>query len=300
MINVDETVILQEVSTRDGLQNEQRLLSVAQRIEVVNAIADAGLRRIQIGAFVNPRVVPQMAGSDLVLQGLEPKKTGVLYTVLILNEKGLEKAVSLKVEHVEIYVSASETHSLKNSRIGVREALVNANKMIRRATQAGIGVTGGIMCAFGCFFEGPISQDKICEMVADFVGAGATEIGLADTTGMAKPKDVRTLVERLRTNTPVEMIGLHLHDTYGYGLRNLGAGIESGVRKFDSSLAGIGGCPFIPGAKGNIATDQAVNLIEQLGFRTCIELERLRIAESILRGYLSSGVAINHSPGRSK
>lgn len=284
--NINETVILQEVSTRDGLQNEQRVLTIAQRIEVINALTDAGIRRIQVGAFVNPRLVPQMAGSDLVWQELKLRKTAVLHTVLILNEKGLDKALSLNVEHVEIYVSASETHSLKNSHIGVRGALFNADKMIRRAKQAGIGVTGGIMCAFGCFFEGPISQDKVCEMAADFVEAGAIEIGLADTTGMAKPNDVRSLVQRLRTIIPFEMIGLHLHDTHGYGLRNLVAGLESGVRKFDASIGGIGGCPFIPGAKGNIATDQAINMIEQLGFSTGIDLGRLLIAESLLKSYL--------------
>jgi len=291
----DATVLLQEVSTRDGLQNEPSILTVSQRIEIINALVKAGLRRIQIGAFVNPSFVPQMANSDMVWQGLDHNNKNVLYTVLVLNEKALETALDLKLDHIEMYVSASETHSLKNSRIGLNQALYNAEKIIRRAKEAGIEVTGGIMCAFGCYFEGAIPQHKVCEMASDLLDAGATEITLADTTGMAKPETIKTLITEIGKITAVEMIGLHLHDTLGYGLANLEAGLKSGVRKFDSSVGGIGGCPFIPGATGNVATDQAVELAERLGFRTGIDLRELRIAESIIRNFLDSSA--EHSAG---
>ncbi len=289
MAHFDDTdMLLQEVSTRDGLQNEPRVLSVSQRIQIIDALAKAGLRRIQVGAFVNPRLVPQMADSDSVWLGLDHNNHNVRYTVLVLNERGMETAIKLKLDHIEIYVSASETHSLKNSHVKMEEALNNAVRMVRQARQAGMGITGGIMCAFGCHYEGSISQDKVCAMASRLLDAGATEIGFADTTGMAKPQDVKSLISLVGKLAPLEMIGLHLHDTHGCGLLNLEAGLESGIRKFDSSVGGIGGCPFIPGAAGNVATDKVVELAERLGLRVGIDLRELRIAESIMRSFLDS------------
>ena len=155
MAHFDDTdILLQEVSTRDGLQNEPRVLTVSQRIQIIDALAKAGLRRIQIGAFVNPRLVPQMADSDSVWLGLDHNNRNVCYTVLVLNERGMETALNLKLDHIEIYVSASETHSLKNSHIGDKTGFGQRSKIICRAKEAGIGVTGGIMCAFGCHYEG--------------------------------------------------------------------------------------------------------------------------------------------------
>ncbi len=161
MAHFDDTdMLLQEVSTRDGLQNEPRVLSVSQRIQIIDALTKAGLRRIQVGAFVNPRLVPQMADSDSVWLGLDHNNHNVRYTVLVLNERGMETAIKLKLDHIEIYVSASETHSLKNSHMERKRALDNAVRIICRARQAGMGITGGIMCAFGCYYEGSISQDN--------------------------------------------------------------------------------------------------------------------------------------------
>ncbi|MGC8660616.1 MAG: hydroxymethylglutaryl-CoA lyase [Desulfomonilaceae bacterium] len=281
------TILVQEVSTRDGLQNEPKILNPAQRIQIIKSLVEAGLRRIQIGSFVNPTLVPQMAGSDQVWRDLDHDNRYVRYTVLILNEKGFKTALDLKVNHIEIYVSASETHSLKNSRMTVDRALDTAAGIIHLARDSGMEVTGGIMCAFGCNFEGVISPEKVCRMVSLLLEAGATEIGLADTTGMAKPGAIRSLIASVARLTPLDIVGLHIHDTLGYGLANIQAAIESGIRKFDSSVGGIGGCPFIPGAKGNVDTEKAVKLIEMLGFETGINLEKLRIAESMLKNFLN-------------
>lgn len=295
MARFDDTdILLHEVSTRDGLQNEPRILSVSQRIHIIDSLANAGLRRIQVGAFVNPRLVPQMAHSDCVWRGLNHTKHDVQYTMLVLNNRGLETAINLNLNHIEIYVSASETHSLKNSHMRREEALNTAVRMIRQARRAGMGITGGIMCAFGCHYEGSISQDKIYAMASRLLDAGATEIGFADTSGMAKPQEVKSLISLIGRLAPLEMIGLHLHDTKGCGLLNLQAGLESGIRKFDSSVGGIGGCPFIPGASGNVATDKAVELAERMGFNTGIDLEKLRTVEFIIRSFLDS--PLNSSP----
>ncbi len=284
----DANIIIQEVSARDGLQNEPQILSVYQRIQIIDALSRAGLSRIQVGAFVNPRLVPQMSDSDLVWSGLDRNKKDIRYTVLILNERGMETALNLKVEHIEIYVSASETHSLKNSHMEMKKALDNAAGIVRRAGQAGMSITAGIMCAFGCYYEGPIHSDIVCAMVSRLLDAGATEIGLADTTGVAKPAEVKSMISQVGKLAPLEMIGLHLHDTRGCGLQNVEAGLDSGIRKFDSSVGGIGGCPFIPGATGNVPTEKVVELAERLGFKTFIDLGKLRIAESIIRSFLDS------------
>lgn len=275
-------VLIQEVSPRDGLQNQSAILPVHQRIALIKSLAGAGLRRIQIGAFVNPKVVPQMADSDLVWKGLDHERKDILYSVLVLNERGLERAIALGVQRIEIYVSASETHSQRNSRVGTERALKDAVAIINRGVQAGVTVTAGVMCAFGCFFEGPISQDRVCEMVETLAGSGASDIGLADTTGMGIPNTVKSLVDKVSLISPPNIISLHLHDTHGHGLSNIQAGLDSGIRRFDSSLRGLGGCPFIPGAAGNVATEKVVRLVESLGFRTGVDLDRLEAAVSIL------------------
>jgi hydroxymethylglutaryl-CoA lyase len=275
-------VFIEEVSPRDGLQNQSAILPVHQRIELIQSLVGAGLCRIQIGAFVNPKVVPQMADSDLVWKGLDHECKDVQYSVLVLNERGLETALGLGVRLIEIYVSASETHSQRNSRVGTERALKEAVAIINRAVSSGVSVTAGVMCALGCFFEGPISEDRVCEMVKILAGSGASAIGLADTTGMGIPNSVISLIDKVSVIVAPDIISLHLHDTHGHGLSNIQAGLDSGIRRFDASLRGLGGCPFIPGAAGNVATEKLVRLVEALGFKTGVNLERLETAASIL------------------
>jgi hydroxymethylglutaryl-CoA lyase len=231
---------------------------------------------------VNPRMVPQMADSDLVWKGLDHEREDILYSVLVLNERGLERAIALGVPRIEIYVSASETHSQKNSRVGTQQALKEAIALINHGVLAGVTVTAGVMCALGCFFEGPISEDRVCEMIKALAGSGASEIGLADTTGMGIPKTVKSLIDKVSVIVAPDIMSLHLHDTHGQGLANIQAGLDSGIRRFDSSLRGLGGCPFIPGAAGNVATEKVVRLLESLGFKTGINLDGLEAAARIL------------------
>ncbi|MGO9121395.1 MAG: hydroxymethylglutaryl-CoA lyase [Desulfomonilaceae bacterium] len=267
-------VWLQEVGPRDGLQNEQMTLSPDVRAKLIESLVDAGLSRIQIGSFVNPRLVPQMAGTDKLWQSLKKKKN-VRYSVLVLNDKGLEIALAEEIPHIEIYVSASETHSFQNSGVSIAQALKIASRVINKALQNDRSVTAGVMCAFGCFYEGPVGLKKVSDIVHEFASNGQLEIGLADTAGLGEPAGIDIVLESVQEIISADRLILHLHDTRGNGVANLKAALEKGVRRFDTSLGGLGGCPFIPGAKGNISTEQAVNVMESLGYWTGVDRSRL-------------------------
>jgi hydroxymethylglutaryl-CoA lyase len=275
------TVLLQEVGPRDGLQNEAIILSPEVRADLIERLVDAGLGRIQIGSFVNPRRVPQMAETDKVWK-LLGKKQGVRYSVLVLNQRGVEQAIARQVPYVEVFVSASETHSLKNSGMGVAQALETAARMIDLAQSSEIGVTAGVMCAFGCFYEGSVQVERVVEIVSALEECFPAEIGLADTTGMARPDDIKRVIESIGSKVGVDRLAIHLHDTRGLGIANLLAALEAGVRRFDTSVGGLGGCPFVPGAVGNISTEQTVNTLESRGFRTGVDVEKVyRIKEMV-------------------
>lgn len=269
-----ETVLLQEVGPRDGLQNERRVILPEVRAKLIDSLAEAGLTRIQLGSFVNPRRVPQMAGTDRVWKMIR-KRHSTRYSALVLNDKGLEQAFAAGVPHVEIYVSASQTHSLKNSGVTTERAMEGAGALIGTALAHGIGVTAGVMCAFGCFYEGVVPAEKVREMVAEFEMLRPTEIALADTSGMAAPEDVRRILGTIAPRTGLDRIGLHLHDTGGRGTENVVEALRLGVRRFDTSVGGLGGCPFIPGAVGNISTEGTAKMVESLGYRTGIDIEKV-------------------------
>lgn len=271
----DKEVRLQEVGPRDGLQNEPQILRVESRVVLVEELADAGLRRIQIGSFVNPRRVPQMAGTEDLWQRLH-KKPGVRYSALVLNSRGLDRALAEGIPHVEIYVSASETHSMKNSGMSVEDSLESALAMIELAVSNGVGVTAGVMCAFGCFYEGAVPIAKVVGMVSRLRDRSPLEIGLADTSGMADPEAIKRMIRTLSGEVPIERIALHLHDTRGLGIQNMIAALEAGVRGFDTSVAGLGGCPFIPAAPGNISTEECVETLHSMGFNTGVSSLRIR------------------------
>jgi hydroxymethylglutaryl-CoA lyase len=287
-----DMVWLQEVGPRDGLQNEPRVLSVDQRIHLIEALMDAGLPRIQIGSFVNPRRVPQMADTDLVWRKLH-KKPSVRYSVLVLNAKGLERALSEGIPHVEIYVSASESHSRENSGTTVEEASREALSMIQSALTRGVGVTAGVMCAFGCFAEEIVSWEKVEDLVTAFQRIEPTEIALADTAGTAKPDAVKDLISTVTKRIDVNRLALHLHDTRGFGRANLVAALEMGVRMFDVSVGGLGGCPFIPGAVGNISTEASASMLHALGYCTGVDVQRVREIKQILDRELDAAAKLD-------
>jgi len=265
---------IHEVVLRDGIQNENKLVSTDQKIKLINALTDCGVRRIEVSSFVNPRLVPQMADAER-LWSMVRKRKGVVYAALVLNEKGLERAIRCGVRQVGIYVSASETHSRKNSNASTTEAMREARLLIERARGAGMEVRAGVMNAFGCAYEGNISQARVIKLVKDFLKKEPDEICLADTSGMANPAQVGKLVKRVQEVAEKVPVSLHLHNTRGLGLANVWSAINGGVSIFDTSLGGLGGCPFIIGARGNIATEDTVNMLHETGIETGISLDML-------------------------
>jgi len=276
---VPQDVTLHEVVLRDGIQNEKTIVPTGEKVKIVKRLIDCGIRRIEISSFVNPRLVPQMADAEELWSILD-RREDVVFSALILGKKSLERAILSHVPHVGIFVSASETHSIKNSNRTVAEATTEAIKLIDQAKAQGMAVRVGVMNAFGCAYEGTVPVDGVVGLVREYMTMDPDEICLADTSGMANPQQMReilTAVSAVKADIP---ISLHLHNTRGLGLVNLWEALKQGVSIFDTSMGGLGGCPFIPGARGNIATEDTVHMLHEMGVNTGIDLEGL-IATSL-------------------
>jgi hydroxymethylglutaryl-CoA lyase len=292
---MNNRVMLQEVGLRDGLQAESRILKPAERADLVRRILDAGIKRVQVGSFVNPRRVPQMAGTAEVFKLVGRRESAAL-TALVLNRRGLQEAIDAGVRHVEIYVSASETHSQANSNMSSHRAAAEARAMISTARGHGLTVTAGLMCAFGHPEEGTFEPDSLLPLFSLLEEADPDELGIADTTGMGRPDVVTRLSLGLLARPNVPAILFHFHDTLGHGMANLLAALHAGVRRFDCSLGGLGGCPFVPGAKGNIPTRRVVEAVGNLGFRTGVRLAALDAAQRRLEELLGRTLESTHKP----
>lgn len=275
MLNLPQDILIEDAFLRDGLQNEPRLLSVDEKLRLLNAIEDAGVRRIQIGSFVHPKIVPQMANTDALFEKLAPKR-GVVYSALVFNKTGLARAKNVGAEHLSISVSASETHSQKNTRKSVQDARLTVTDVIESALQEGIKVRAGIQSALGCAYEGRIEFSKVIEIAKEFAKLGVSEINIADTAGLATPMQVYSICRQLTDLLPDVALSLHLHDTRGMGIANMLAGLQAGVQIFDASMGGLGGCPFIPKATGNISTEDAAFLCSEMGIETGVDWTKFR------------------------
>jgi hydroxymethylglutaryl-CoA lyase len=267
-------VILEDESLRDGLQFERVIFTLEEKISIFNLLVDAGIKRIQVGSFVHPKIVPQMADTEEFIRRIKDT-TDILITGLVLNGVGLERAMACGLRHVSMSVSVSDSHSLKNVKRSVKESLKIMIPLISKAVDAGLTVRAGVQCAFGCVYEGYIQEDRVLEVLSTMTKAGATEINLADTTGMANPIQIKRLIKKVNSALPYIKTSLHLHDTRGLGLANTVSGFEAGVRIFDVAAGGLGGCPFVPGASGNVPTEDMVNLFDQMCVKTAINLEAL-------------------------
>jgi hydroxymethylglutaryl-CoA lyase len=269
-----EAVIFEDQTLRDGLQNEAFMLSTAEKEALFHGLVDAGLKRIQVGSFVHPQYVPQMADTEALLARLGDP-AGVEISALVLNRKGLARAVAAGVACLSMSVSASDAHSRRNVRRSTAEALAEMIALIREAVADGRQVRAGVQCAFGCVYQGAVAEDDVLRALEAMAAAGARELNLADTTGMGHPRQVARLVGRAAREFPDIPLAVHLHDTRGLGIANAQAGYEAGARIFDATLGALGGCPFVKGAAGNISLEDAVNLMESGGISTGIDLEKL-------------------------
>ncbi len=285
---------IEDQALRDGLQMESRIFSLEEKLQLFQMLKSAGLKRIQVGSFVHPQIVPQMADTDDLVRAI-PEQDRHLASALILNAKGLERALDSGVRHAGMSVSVSNTHSLKNVRMSAKKALMGMAALIRRALGTDMKVTAGFQCAFGCAYEGPIAETAVLKAVETLIEAGAGDINLADTTGMANPLSIRHMIHKVRDNFPEIRISLHLHDTRGLALANMFAGFEAGIRGFDTCVGGLGGCPFVKGAAGNIPTEDAVHMFEAMGVQTSIDIRVLCEAVSFLEDKLNRSL-----PGRMK
>jgi hydroxymethylglutaryl-CoA lyase len=263
-----------EVGPRDGLQNEPKPVPVAVRIELIERLADSGLTAIEAGSFVSPKWVPQMADSDKVLAGLR-RRPGVSYSVLTPNLKGFEDALAAGASEVAVFAAASETFSNRNINCSIEESLSRFAEVVRTASARNVPVRGYVSCVLGCPYEGDVAADAVARVAGSLLAMGCREISLGDTIGVGTPARAQAMIEKVVAKVPLERVAVHFHDTYGQALANVLAALEKGVATVDSAVAGLGGCPYAPGASGNVASEDVLYMLDGLGIRTGVELRKL-------------------------
>jgi hydroxymethylglutaryl-CoA lyase len=276
-MRVTDSVHIREVGPRDGFQNEPEVIPTAQKIELIDALARTGLSRLEVTSFVRPDVIPQLADAGAVLDGIDIPD-GVSTSVLIPNERGLDAALAHReqIDEINVFLSASETHNRKNVNRSIAESLAGVEAVLTRAAAEGLRCEGVISTSFGCPYEGHVPEQRVLEIAARLRDAGAVEVGFGDTTGMANPRQVREFFVRAAAEVGAELeLTAHFHNTRGQGLANVLAAIEAGVRSFESSFGELGGCPVPPGATGNIATEDLVSMLHEMGIETGIDLPEL-------------------------
>lgn len=270
-----------EVGPRDGLQNEPNPLTVGERLEFIKKLSLAGISYIEAGAFVSPKWVPQMAGSSKVLKRIlaAQKKQklfkNITYSALVPNSRGMDDALAVGLKEVAIFGAASETFSKKNINCSVADSMVRFQDVLKMAQKNKVKVRAYLSTAFGCPYEGEVSEKKVVEIVRSLHKMGAYEISIGDTIGVATPRQVKRLVEKLKVAIPVKKLAMHFHDTRGTALANVYASIEMGISTFDSSTGGLGGCPYARGASGNLGTEDLVYMLDGMGLATGIDLAKL-------------------------
>jgi len=267
-------IILTEVGLRDGLQSVSDFVSTNQKLNMIQGLVNAGLKQIQVASFVHPKWVPQMADAEEICANL-PKVDDVIFSGLALNNRGVERAIKANLQRVEVSISTSETHSKKNANMTLEEAMENLKSMIQLAKKNGLEIRAGLQAVWGCVYDGIPPIDRIIQMSKTILDLGVNTLSLSDSTGMGNPHSIKETLEHILPHSGDTPIVLHLHDTRGLGLANVVAALEVGVSQFDSSLGGIGGCPFIKGATGNIATEDTVNLFHGLGIETDIDVNKV-------------------------
>jgi hydroxymethylglutaryl-CoA lyase len=278
---MSETVRIVEVGPRDGLQNEKTPVSVADRIAFIEALVGAGLHTVEVGAFVSPKAIPQMVNSDQVLRGVDHHPDSEFH-VLVPNEKGYQAARAAGARVIAVFASASEGFSRANINCSVAESIERFKPVVERAKADGVRVRGYISCVLGCPFDGEVKPRAVANVADTLWELGCYEISLGDTIGVGTPLKAKTLLRAVAGTVPIASLAMHFHDTYGQALANLYAGMEEGVRVIDSAAGGLGGCPYAPGATGNVATEDVVYMLEGMGIATGVDMAKLVAATNVV------------------
>lgn len=268
---------MQEVGTRDGLQMEQAFVPTEDKIALVDALSDAGLSKIEVTAFVSPTAIPALRDAEIVMREIA-RRPGVVYAALVPNVRGAERAIEARTDELNLVMSASETHNLANLRMTRAQSFASLAQVVDTAQGAGVAVNVSLSCVFGCPMEGDVAESEVFGWVQRFADLGVGGITLCDTTGMAHPAQVVALVAGARARWPHLVFTLHFHNTRGMGLANVLAAIDAGADRFDASLGGLGGCPYAPGASGNVCSEEVVHALELMGYDTGVDLPALLAA----------------------
>jgi hydroxymethylglutaryl-CoA lyase len=269
-----DRVRIVEMGPRDGLQNEKAEVPTAVKVELIDRLSATGLPAVEAGAFVSPKWVPQMADTPDVLAGIT-RRPGVSYPVLVPNEKGLDAALASGVEEIAVFGAASESFSRRNINCSIEESIERFRPVVERALERGLRVRGYVSCVLGCPYEGEVPAAKVAEVAARLADLGCYEVSLGDTIGVGTPVKARAMIDAVAARVPVEKLAVHFHDTYGQALANILACLEAGVSVADSSVAGLGGCPYAKGATGNVASEDVVYMLHGMGIATGINLDAL-------------------------
>jgi hydroxymethylglutaryl-CoA lyase len=288
-----ESVTLYEVGPRDGLQNEPETVTTETKLALIARLRASGLRRIEVTSFVSPQWIPQLADADSLCAAL-PADGETRFSALVPNEAGYERFRAARLPVAAFFVSASETHNRRNVNRGISEHLERFEPVAQRAQSEGIALRAYVSTVCGCPYEGGVPVRAVTALVERLLRLGADEISLGDTIGVGHPRQVRELIAAVAAIAPLERIALHLHDTWGRALANVQAGFETGIRNFDASLGGLGGCPYAPGASGNVATEDVVDLFDRAGIATGVDLDALVDASA----WLETEVLVRPLPGR--
>jgi hydroxymethylglutaryl-CoA lyase len=281
MTNLPAQVKIVEVGPRDGLQNESITVATDKKAEFIRMLVAAGMKEIEVASFVHPKWVPQLADAQEVIKQLQPHP-GVRYSALVPNMKGLDRAIESGIRRIAVFTAASETFNRKNINMGIQESIDVFKPVVARALSEGISVRGYVSTCFVCPYEGPVKKEKVGEVSRSLFDLGVDEVSIGDTIGAAAPNDVEATVGFLLTQFSAATLAMHFHDTYGMAIANIYQSLQMGITTFDSSAGGLGGCPYAPGASGNVATEDLLYLLNRLGVETGIDLKLVRRASHFI------------------
>jgi hydroxymethylglutaryl-CoA lyase len=286
-----QRVKIVEVGPRDGLQNEKSIISTDAKLEYITKLADAGLKFIEVTSFVHPKAIPQLYDALEVVRGL-PKRQDVHFSALVPNMKGLERAIESGIREIAVFTAASDTFNLRNINMTINESFENFTPVVKKAKQEGLYVRGYVSTAFYCPYEGKIDKMPVLSVSQRLLDLGIEEISIGDTIGQATPDDVQLTMSYLLEHLPLDKVAMHFHDTNGLALENVQASLELGISTYDSSAGGLGGCPYAPGATGNLSTESLVQFLEGRGIATGVDLEKLRDASSVITSVVNKNQAL--------